>query len=199
MKNETIKTYTPITVEQAAQLQREGETDFRVSHDASDFNTVLTLDAISHDGCAFPFYSSSRESFYEHCAKVTELDPCVAPEGCPELEPWMAYVGLLSDQKRQPADFHRFLANEPSSLDWRTHCRGGCNSKWPCCIDVRTAWAQEHFPEHCRIRNYQEPRTLEDWVYDRFCKKGIDPTATYMSTGQMLKDLYKFGQQNPIK
>jgi hypothetical protein len=24
-------------------------------------------------------------------------------------------------------------------------------------IDVRTEWAQEHFPEHCRIRNYQEP------------------------------------------
>ena len=203
MKNETIKTYTEVTVAEAGELLRDNgwkPVKGMALRDCGDRSWKhCDLTGIVTDEDEEPEFHT-QTNYHFKCAKVTELDPCVAPDGCPELEPWMAYVGLLSDQTRTGIQLqYPFHANEPFSDDWDTTCRGGCNDAWPCCIDVRAAWSQENFPEHCRIRNYQEPDPLEDWVYDRFCKKGIDPTATYMSTGQMLKDLYKLGQQNPIK
>ena len=150
--NETIKTYTEITVEEAAQLQSEGWKDFCLGHVEWG---IYNLDAIAHCGCANPFYCDLSNSWYPRCAKVTEIDPCKAPGGCPELEPWMAYVGFGKQNKRGSG--HNFIGLH--GVEWHAHKFGG--NEWHYAIDVRTEWAQEHFPEHCRIRNYQEPNPLQ--------------------------------------
>jgi hypothetical protein len=66
-------------------------------------------------------------------------------------------------------------------------------------IDVRTAWAQEHFPEHCRIRNYQEPDALQDWMESKFDSSALDLGAMYFTHGIDLKEIYELGQANPTK
>lgn len=192
MKNETIKTYTPITVEEAGEMLRDNGWSkpveglaFRSSAEYQ-WHEAESLSGLDMENGGEPFFT--KHDCYGYCAKVTELDPCKAPDGCPELEPWMAYVGELADQTRTgmplPYPFH---ANEPFSDDWDTMCRGGCNDAWPCCIDVRTEWAQEHFPEHCRIRNYKEPDAFEEWFsHDKF-----------MGCKTSFRAAYELGQKNP--
>ena len=157
---ETIKTYTEITVEEAGEMLRDNgwkPVEGLYLKREGNWQPRILEGICLREGSLQPFQSMFNHNFM-HCAKVTEIDPCKAPDGCPELEPWMAYVGLLCDQTRTGIPLqYPFHANEPLSFDWDTVCRGGCNDAWPCCIDVRTEWAQEHFPDHCRIRNYQEP------------------------------------------
>jgi len=167
MSNETIKTYEELTVEQAGELLRdngwkpvEGMSFKDSPSGESKDNTLGALVGVNFSPTRGTNFFTEVELGYcgfKLCAKVTEIDPCRAPDGCPELEPWMAYVGLLSDQKRQPPLLTMFFSHEPLSNDWMTKGRGGCNNAWPCAIDVRTAWAQEHFPDHCRIRAYIDP------------------------------------------
>ena len=61
-------------------------------------------------------------------------------------------------------------------------------------IDVRTEWAQEHFPIHCRIRNYQEPDPFNEWIEREFHKE-FNPSCTYMMIGEDLKELYELNSK----
>ena len=45
---------------------------------------------------------------------------------------------------------------------WTNSGVDGSNTENHHCIDVRTAWAKENYPEHCRIRNYKEPDPMYD-------------------------------------
>jgi len=127
-----------------------------------------------------------------------ELDPCVAPDGCPELEPWMAYVGKGNNLlgSLTPPDVGVFDCEQNEChTSWRS-CKTFHRSYYHYAIDVRTAWAQEHFPEHCHIRNYQEaPDAFEDWWGAGY---GIctDKEKTHY---QVCKEAYELGQANPIK
>ena len=123
---------------------------------------------------------------------VTEIDPCKAPEGCPELEPWLAYVGVGDDGEYPIGE------NQPSVFwavadEWRTYSSHGgiCFSTNHYAIDVRTAFAKKHFSEHCRIRNYQEYDPFEEWY--------AAPHKGPATTKSMCKEAYKLGQQNPTK
>ena len=129
-----------------------------------------------------------------------ELDPCVAPDGCPELEPWMAWVG----KKLIEEDFDECGCDGTAvscGCDAYGDMHGWVDAAYNLigyyyAIDVRTAWAQEHFPEHCRIRNYQEaPDAFEDWWGAGY---GIctDKEKTHY---QVCKEAYELGQANPIK
>jgi len=191
MKNETIETYTKITIEEAAQLQRDGWKNFVLGHIGWG---IYNLDAIAHCGCPNPFYSDESNSWYPQCAKVTELDPCVAPDGCPELEPWMAYVGTEPLNWIVPVgEWQKGLYGVNWEAGWQDN-HGGCN-KVHRAIDVRTAWAQEHFPEHCRIRNHQEPD-----VFEEFCEAWALDSMQYASPKWfkgMMKQAYELGQANP--
>ena len=191
MKNKTIKTYQEITVEEAAQLQREGWQHFRLGDTEWE---IYNLDAISHCGCKNPFYSGSSNSWHPKCAKFTEIDPCKAPDGCPELEPWMAYVGMDVERKHRS-----YWAAEPNGHGWVVGFSGDGTMGQCYAIDVRTEWAQEHFPEHCRIRNYQEPDAFLDFIMRKFEKSHLNPSATYYLTGESMKELYELGQANTTK
>lgn len=89
------------------------------------------------------------------CAKVTEIDPCKAPEGLPDLEPWMAFIGTIPthfeaqlDQLYTPRSHQKRWGK--LGIKVSAGFRGMLFA-----IDVRTKWAQEHFPEHCEIRKYK--------------------------------------------
>ena len=114
----------------------------------------------------------------------TEIDPSASPEGCPELEPWMAYVG---DQPQEPFEGDDYYCQIAGM--W---CRGyGPHATEHRCIDVRTSRSKEHFSEHCRIRNYQEaPDAFKEWIKREF-RKDFDPDETYVVIGADLKDLYE--------
>lgn len=199
--NETIKTYTKITVEEAGEMLRDNGWKpvsglaFLESNKKWNLNSLTGIKAIGE--C--PFLSTLGAS-YKHCAKVTEIDPCKTPEGCPELEPWMAYVGDMWEGKEVGR-------NEPSiywiySGKWESdtrHC--GLGQDRPYAIDVRTEWAQEHFPEFCRIRNYQEPEDeeFEMWFDDKTCDGGYMTGEFIEQLKSLTEEAYKLGQQNPTK
>lgn len=123
---------------------------------------------------------------YKEITVVTEIDPCKAPEGCPELEPWMAYVGKAPNPNGEVPHF--FIAFHGS---WSEGYCGNSRGE-DYAIDVRTEWAQEHFAEHCRIRNYQEPDAFEGFI------KG---TIISWDEGAvtLLREAYELGQANPVK
>ena len=124
-----------------------------------------------------------------------ELDPCVAPEGCPELEPWMAYVG--KGQEGLSGKFKSSLDTYYGHLGIWLDGAGGFDIDCHYAIDVRTAWSQENFPEHCRIRDYQEPDAFEE-----FCEAWALDSLQYASPKwfkEMMKQAYELGQANPIK
>jgi hypothetical protein len=203
MKNETIKTFTEITVEQAAQFQRAGWKDFSVSNEKGQWGRH-GLDAISHDGCSNPFYSETSESFFMYCATVTELDPCQAPDGCPELEPWMAYVGLGSDELSvifPPIDCIYDCERHECHVSWASR-KVFHRAHYHYAIDVRTAWAQEHFPEFCRIRNYQEPDAFEEFAKKMNHSYAVAGEELYIIAAaaggrSLLREAYELGQANP--
>jgi hypothetical protein len=125
-----------------------------------------------------------------------ELDPCVAPKGCPELEPWMAYVGI--------GDYYNNLAKGRTELyycdfeedEWSQNLCDSEGIYFPdshYAVDVRTAWAQEHFDEHVRIRNYQEPDAFEEFIKN----EGIICGACMEHS--LARRAYELGQQNPTK
>ena len=128
----------------------------------------------------------------------TELDPCKAPDGCPELEPWQAYVGMdnlpiCTDVAKAGFPYHIKWSDENH---WE-HGVDGSHVGHHHAIDVRTEWAQEHFPEHCRIRNYQEPDAFEE-----FCESWALDSLQYASPKwfkEMMRQAYELGQANPKK
>lgn len=169
--NETIKTYTELTVEQAGELLRDNGwkpvegVAFRTINAAEGNWNHANLKGISV-GNGHKKFVGPHERHWAHCAKATEIDPCRAPDGCGELEPWMAYIGEGSGTKEHDAPTDLDL---PSGIywyygkgdyakacpDWRHgECSGGANYM---AVDVRTSFAQGTFPEHCRIRAYIDP------------------------------------------
>jgi hypothetical protein len=128
-----------------------------------------------------------------------ELDPCIAPDGCPELEPWMAYVGLGEDVPNSE-DFE-YWSFSPISLEYEGHYHGHSNGR-RYFVDVRTEWAQEHFPEHCRIRNYQEPDAFEEFAKKMNHSYAVAGGELYILAAaaggrSLLREAYKLGQANP--
>ena len=195
MKNETIKQNTKITsTVEALRLAEAGEQFAFMIDQTSIFHGPRKLIAIFIN-TAFP-YKADIGGQFESCYTVTEIDPCQSPEGFPELEPWMAYVG----KDLKPEDYPNipdqggnqcfFAAVPRHSSVWKPgfNIFGGGHLA----IDVRTAWSQEHFPEHCRIRNYQEPDAFEQWYVDMF-PEGINPGK------HTHRAAYELGQYNPIK
>ena len=188
MKNETIKTYTEITVEQAGEMLRDNGWravgGVALKHGDNEWNHVK-LKGISVENGHKKFVGP-HEKHFSDCATVTELDPCVAPEGCPELEPWMAYVGMecipsLNHYTLYLPELRGLTLNLASSTPLHV------------AVDVRTAWAQEHFPEHCRIRNYQEPDAFEEFEKTSNWKTTLDLEGLTA----MRKQAFEAGQANP--
>ena len=129
----------------------------------------------------------------------TEIDPCKAPDGCPELEPWMAYVGVGDWGKTAQGQTELYFCDLLSECEWRQNEPLSKGIYFPdshYAIDVRTEWAQEHFPEHCRIRNYQEPDAFDGWIYRHFNKTTFSESSSYVATGESLRNLYELGQAN---
>lgn len=192
MKNETIKQNTKITsTVEALRLAEAGEQFAFMIDETSIFHGPRKLIAIFIN-TAFP-YKADIGGQFESCYTVTEIDPCQSPEGFPELEPWMAYVG----KDLKPEDYPNipdqggnqcFFAPQRHSSVWKPGCNifGGGHLA----IDVRTAWSQEHFPEHCRIRNYQEPDAF-DIAWDAEPNKSCSESIA--------RFFYELGQYNPIK
>ena len=152
MKNETIKTYALVAnIVAALRLAEAGEKlAFRDSKTHGDYE-IRTLSAIYTRNNHYPYQAGGS---FRHCYAVTELDPCRAPDGCPELEPWMAYVGLGKDIPESEGQYYM--------VDSRSQWVGGFDA--PCshyAVDVRTAWTQGEYPEHCRIRAYEEPCAMD--------------------------------------
>lgn len=160
MKNETIKTYTLVasTVE-ALRLAEAGHPLTFSSDKKGRFFHSRKLMAIKVNA-NYP-YEVATHGHFQHCYAVTELDPCKSPDGCPELYPWMAYVGLGKDILESEGQYYM--------VDSRSQWVGGFNA--PCtnqstqsdhyAVDVRTAWTQRNYPEHCRIRAYVAPCAID--------------------------------------
>jgi len=165
--NEKIKIYTevPSTIE-ALRLAEAGEQLAFRRETTEDPYIAAKLVAIKLTS-SYPYETYETKGTItrsRHCYTFTELDPCRSPEGFPELEPWMAYVGkdLKSEDYPNIPDQggnQCFFAPQRHSSVWKPGCHifGGGHLA----IDVRTAWSQEHFPEHCRIRNYQAPDAFD--------------------------------------
>jgi len=195
MKNKTIKTYQEITVEEAGEMLREnrwkpveGLAHKEAAHPLMiDSDRLIGIDVESE--CPFEFKVGHH---YARAFKVTEIDPCKAPDGCPELEPWMAYVGMdvIKDNTNPDSNRDCIYASDRKIDEWLQGCSYRCATCYKS-IDVRTEWAQEHFPDHCRIRNYQAPDAFEEW----FHRMRIDPNG-YKET---YRQAYELGQANTTK
>jgi hypothetical protein len=193
MKNEKIRQFTEITPLEALKLlvKNGGHpvANCAFSDDGAKWNLEVICGVdISEDS---PF--AATFSRWSHCATVTEIDPCVAPEGCPELEPWMAYVGDVDLGYIQGYDdqVYRCCVGATHPAWHMAHMMGAKVYK---AIDVRTAWAQEHFPEHCRIRNYQEYDPRMDLILPSIHTSGMP-----FFRARDLSKAYELGQQNPTK
>lgn len=196
MKNETIKTYTEITPLEALKMlvENDGEPVEFIWMSSCPTLGYYRTELSGVDLTSTKPFLNGIGSNSGHCFTCTEIDPCKAPDGCPELEPWMAYVGIMPNADGGIEGMNFFCAGETRWL--RGYCGdSGCHYA----IDVRTEWAQKHFPEHCRIRNYQEPDPFKEWLKDAFCKSHLNLDATYCANGAMLKSLYELGQANPTK
>lgn len=197
--SETIKTYQEITVEEAGEMLRENgwkpvkgmalrdDGDRNWKH--CDLTGIVTCEDESPE-----FHTQTNYHF--ECAKVTEIDPCKAPDGCPELEDWMAYVG--TGMNLNPTGSHgRYWM--PSGGKWISGYANVTGVHYA--VDARTEWAQEHFPEFCRIRNYQEPEDeeFEMWFDDRTCDGGY-MTGEFIDLIKVLtKEAFELGKANPKK
>lgn len=179
MKNETIKTITEITPLDGLKLL--------VKSEGKPVEGLEFMDSAyrrkgwqSHKlewiipGSGLPFHCKSH--CFDTCAKVTEIDPCQSPEGCPELEPWMAYVGMGPISGSPEHQGSLFFCSK--TLQSWTHSTGATNDNLHYCVDVRTAWAQSELNEHCRIRAYVEPKPIDDtarleWVMQQLKGKSF--------------------------
>ena len=193
MSNTTIKTYTEITPLEALKLlvENDGHPLKGLSFKDHPKNKWIkrTLNGISlREDVNYRFTASGQG--WENCAKVTELDPCVAPDGCAELEPWMAYVGDEAFPLPEIVDQSmKYFACFSINDGWQSD-HGPYSDPYRA-IDVRTAWSKEHFPIHCRIRNYQEPDAFEEFVKDE--ELNWRGSAEY----SLAKRAYELGQANP--
>ena len=197
MKNETIKTYTEITPLEALKLlvESNGEPvkELAFKNEGCSWIEGNLMDvALNRRGCD-PFHASTSTWFYDTCAKVTELDPCVAPDGCPELEPWMAYVGKAPNPARKHKWVEYLIAY--AGMWAKGYC--GDSPIEDYAIDVRTAWSKEHFPIHCRIRNYQEPDPIQDAWESRLRSYHTISDAAEFKAGWKAAQAYALGQANP--
>ena len=163
--SETIKTFTEITVEEAGEMLRDNgwkPVEGLTVNTGGAWHKTEWLDGLDLiEGNTHPFIA--HYDAWAKCAKVTELDPCKAPDGCPELEPWMAYVGKGDSSLMKKGGFKANYSGH-SNGGWSDFNCAGSSAFLHYAIDVRTAWAQEHYPEHCRIRNYQEPDPMEEAI-----------------------------------
>ena len=190
---ETIKTYTEITVEQAEELLRDN--NWEPVGGLSFWNDSNHRQEGMLHGIDLTANTKFRTLYspYTNCATVTELDPCQAPDGRQELEPWQAYVGLGSDDLAG-----KFGHGHDTYWDncgaWIASA-GGFDDKCHYVIDVRTDWAKENFPEHCRIRNYQESDPLNDMFHD--IQEYKHNTDGYCFSKDEMREAYELGQQNP--
>jgi len=194
MNNETIKNYQEITVEEAGEMLRDNGWKpvkglaFKGDFDGSRWVERILEYIVPMSGKPF----ATDVSRAVHCAKVEEIDPCKAPDGCPELEPRMAYVGK--------GRLHRIHDGAPTPI-YQAHGNGkqwltsaaGTSALAHYAIDVRTEWAQEHFPEHCRIRNYQEPDAFEEWFEKYDFGKSISHSPY---TKHLMRLAYELGRAN---
>ena len=197
MKNETIKTYTEITPLDGLKLLVEN--DGEQVDGLAFWNTFR--EKWQHNKLAGCNPTNSAAAFtsqwgwsYSKCAKVKEIDPCKSPDGCPELEPWMAYVGTEPEE----------ICNNPMTEGWPYWIKWNDENNWDYgvdgshdgkhhAIDVRTEWSKEHFPEHCRIRNYQEPDQFEEW-FDKSDAGAALSYSPYLK--HLMRQAYELGQAN---
>jgi hypothetical protein len=187
MENETIKIFTKVqnTVE-ALRLAEAGKAlFFRRDADGSYFTRHLK----SIECNASLPYEIKVDGYFRYCYTLTEIDPCQSPDGCSELEPYMAYVGLGKDL----ADNGGFYYIINSSGHW-VHRFNEATPKGHCAIATQTVWAQKHFPEHCRIRNYQEPDAFEDMWQSM---EGTLPTVCDVK--YLSRMFFELGQTNSKK
>ena len=157
MKNETIKIYNKVASEsEVLRLSENGEKLAFNQDGIGNYTTGILIAIKINKTCP---YETLDDGHFEHCYTVTELDPCQSPDGCLELEPWMAYVG--SDHSIRPtfSSFGSFwLEDADGWIDYRNH---GSTFNGARAVDVRTAWTQGEYPEHCRIRAYEEPCAMD--------------------------------------
>ena len=190
MKNETIKTFTEINVEQALNLAERGERLCFSSNTGTNKQWTAPMELESININRFTRFRPARwHHSFQHCATVTELDPCLSPDGCPELEPWMAYVGL--GPMENAGGHHKFIGF--CQGEWQDGKYG--LQEWHYAIDVRTSWAKEHFPEHVRIRNYQEPYPFNDLIQE-ICFERHNTDGRSFTMDEM-QESYELGQANP--
>ena len=165
MKNETIKTYTPITdMSEVVKLAESGES-IAFQGIRRHWKTAQ-LQSVSVNGRSENVYFTS-DGWKEKAATVAELDPCQSPDGCPDLEPWMAYVGI-GVKDIQSSNYGELVSYSPNYANFCWINRNDLKTVKHyehCAVDVRTAWSKEHFPDHCRIRAYVEPCAMEAaWI-----------------------------------
>ena len=202
MKNETIKTYEEITPLDALKLLVENEgrpvkgLAFKDSGDM-EWRWELNLEGVAvRSECPFLTF----HDVFEQCAAVTrEVDPCSVPEGVPPLEPWLAYVGKAGevpplDTLRLRSGGTGYHCNFANRWSGGSGYDGNGTMGQHYAVDVRTKWAQENFPEHCRIRNYQEPDAFEEWADIVQHDINYNP-----HTMHYLREAYELGQANPVK
>ena len=155
MKNETIKTYALVaSTGEALRLTEAGESLYFQMGPDLDYIELRFL-AIKFN-CLNPYqvFNDSYLLQLQHCFTVTELDPCRAPAGCPELAPWLAYVGFGKDIPESEGQYYM--------VDSRSQWVGGFDApRSHYAVDVRTAWTQRNYPDHCRIRAYVAPCAID--------------------------------------
>ena len=191
MKNETIKTYTLVAnTAEALRLTEAGESLYFQMGPYLDYVELRLLAIKFNRQEPYQVFKDSYLLQLQHCYTVTELDPCQSPDIASDvLEPWMAYVGQGKDIPESNGKY--YLLN--SSGRWVGGLcapSGTVNDRSHYAVDVRTAWAQEHFPEHCRIRAYQEPSAFD------FAWKAVTDTHCSESIARFF---YELGQANPSK
>jgi len=161
MKKQTIKQFALVaSPAEALRLAEAGEKlAFRhyKSHGGFFIRTLIAIKI--NKPCP---YEVSVGGHFKHCFAVTEIDPCQSPDGCPDLPPWWAYVGKIKglDYNWCEDVFKVSMCCEAGrGNEWT----GAASTNLPFhyAVDVRTAWAQEHFPEHCRIRAYVAPCAID--------------------------------------
>jgi hypothetical protein len=155
-----ITTYTEITPLEGLQLLVDNGGKPVKGLAFKDLNIDLwtfgILAGIRVQSNRLPFITS-RSCGFKNCAKVSELDPCNAPEGCAPLEPHMAYVGTkekISRNWRGGVFQFPMVPKAGQCAEWVSAAWIGLPDRHYA-IDVRTAWAQEHYPEHCEQRAYR--------------------------------------------
>jgi hypothetical protein len=209
MNKKTIKIHTAITRFEAIELSEQG-IHLCFTQNGGDSHQFWTdpmeLESI-HPNRTEP-YKPYHCGPFRHCAKVTEINPCQSPDGCPELEPWMAYVGdqPLNISSGVTGGVLTSVSVNELEDEWCTGYTGNLSGYFYA-IDVRTAWAKEHFPEHCRIRAYQEPSPIAEvdhiggLMIELYGAAAVDLMSPlhFDFIKAQVKAIYERGQANPTK